>query len=36
MPEATLRPDIGLVFVVRSGFSAANARVALDEVVRLR
>src|ERR1035438_5734501 len=29
MPEATLRPDIGLVFVVISGFSAANATAIL-------
>jgi hypothetical protein len=36
MPEAMLRPDIGLVFVVVSGFSATQAGVTLDEVVRLR
>jgi hypothetical protein len=36
MPEAMLRPGVGLVFVVVSGFSATQARVALDVVVRLR
>jgi hypothetical protein len=36
MPEAMLRPDVGLVVGVIGGFSATKARVALDAVARLR
>jgi hypothetical protein len=36
MPEAMLRPGVGLVVGVIDGFSSTKARVALDEVVRLR